>query len=153
LRNHGREAREPILELVERLARLDCSPFKMVSLYLDARWSDEQQRERVWLTVRERIRRLRPEKDDRRLLEDLDAALRASGAWVKQAADVGYAGLALFRGVRVGLDVTLRSHLAFPTLVAVGPLPLLRPLALLTWRPRAMVVLADSTTVQLHELA
>src|SRR5215468_8097458 len=114
----------------------------MVSLYLDARWSDEQQRERVWLTVRERIRRLRRQKDDPRLLEDLDAALQATEAWVKQAADVGYDGLALFRGVRVGVEVTLRAHLPFATQVVVGPLPFLCPLAMLTWRPRALVVLA-----------
>jgi peptide subunit release factor 1 (eRF1) len=153
LREHGRAASEPIAALVARLARLDCSPFEVVSLYLDARWSDEQQRERVWLTVRERVRRLSREKDDPRLREDLDAALHATESWVRQASDVGYAGLALFRGVRVGLDVTVRAHVPFATSVTVGPLPLVRPLALLTWRQRAIVALADSTAVQVYELA
>src|SRR5439155_25333250 len=115
----------------------------ILSAYLNLRWSDEQQRDRVWLTVRDRLR------DEAELGE---AALRFTEARVKQYEDVGYGGAALFLGD--GLEVAVRMRAELPTLVAIDTFAVVRPLMTSAHgHERALVALAASDEVRVFELA
>jgi peptide subunit release factor 1 (eRF1) len=139
-------------ELLRSLARYHFAPHRALSLYLDTAWRDEQQRERVFVTVRDRVRQLRAAAaGDPSLDADLDALLEFTTERVKQHADVGLRGVARFLCSAAGLDVTVRSFAPLPTLLASGPLLFLRPLVALPLE-RTLVALADARSVRIHEI-
>lgn len=90
------------------LARLRSQSDPIVSLYLDVRWRDEQQRERVRGFVRDRGRRAlghylpgSPGRDGlARMLARIEAYVTGLAG---QAYEVGNAGLALFACESLGL--------------------------------------------------
>lgn len=144
-------AGEPSLDLLRTLAELDTSPEAIVSIYLDCRWSDEQQRERVWIPLRHEIGRRRRDADEV-LAAELDDLAEFVEARVKQRADVGLAGVARFLCRPLGIDVTVRSHLPLPTLLEIGSRALIHPLAALPLDEHVLVVTADAMRVRVREL-
>jgi hypothetical protein len=122
-------------------------PRPMLSLYLDLRWADEHQRERVWLGIKDRVRALAGQWPD----EELKGLLAFTEARVKQQEDVGFGGAVRFLSAEI--DLALRTAVELPTLLAAGPLPLVRPLvAALHSRERAIVALAHADEVRIFEL-
>src|SRR5581483_8764988 len=144
-------AGEPSLDLLRSLADLDASPESIVSLYLDCRWHDEQQRERVSIPLRHEIARRRRDADET-LAAALDELAEFVEARVKQRADVGFAGVARFLCRPLGVDVTVRTHLPLPTLLEVGAQAVIHPLAALPLDERVLVATADATRVRVREL-
>jgi peptide subunit release factor 1 (eRF1) len=127
--------------LADLLRRLVALPPPILSLYMSLRWSDEQQRDRVWLTLRDRLRSL----DDERPLRFVEER-------VKQGVDVGWGGAALFLGG--GTELSVRSPADLPTLVALDGPALVRPLvAAAHGHERALVALVASDEVRVFELA
>src|SRR5205823_6290285 len=94
---NGARATRPLEELLRRLVALP--PGRVLSLYLGLRWRDEQQRDRVWLTARDRLR------GEGALGE---AAMRFTESRVKQFDDDGFGGAALFLGD--GLELSIRTE-------------------------------------------
>jgi peptide subunit release factor 1 (eRF1) len=138
---NGTRAARPLDELLRRLVALP--PRRMLSLYLNLRWRDEQQRDRVWLTVRDR---LRDESDF------AEPALRFTEARVRQFEDDGFGGAALFLGD--GFSLAARTEVELPTLVAIDSFAVVRPLvAVAHGHERALVALAASDEVRVFELA
>lgn len=137
----GAGTARPLEELLRRLIALP--PRRTLSLYLNLRWRDEQQRDRVWLTVRDRLR------DE----ADLGGpALRFTEARVKQFEDDGFGGAALF--LADGLALSARTDVELPTLVAIDTFAVVRPLvAAAHGHERALVALAASNEVRVFELA
>jgi hypothetical protein len=124
----------------------------ILSLYLNLRWADEHQRERVWITVRDRVRELKAQHPN--LVADLDEVLAFTEERVKQRADVGYGGAALFLSRRMPLRIAVRSVAELPTLLAAESEPLVRPLvAAARAHERCIVALAASDEVRVYELA
>jgi hypothetical protein len=144
-------AGEPSLDLLRTLAQLDTAPEAIVSLYLDCRWSDEQQRDRVSIPLRHEIARRRRDADDV-LAAELDDLAEFVEARVKQRADVGLSGVARFLCRPLGVDVTVRTHLPLPTLLEIGTRPLIHPLAALPLDEHVLVVTADALRVRVREL-
>jgi hypothetical protein len=62
-------AADPVRARITELARLGPAPGPVVSVYLDTRWSDEQQRERVRVFVKNEAGRAR---DHPAVAEDLE---------------------------------------------------------------------------------
>lgn len=155
IEEHGQPRREGLDGLLRRLAETSYAPARVVSLYLDTRWSDEHQRDRVWVTVRDRVRELKDAyPEDPQVCADLDAAQAFTWERVSQNRDVGYHGVALFRSRAAGLDLSLRVRARLPTLVSVATVPLVRPLVIAAQQhPRAIVAIAGSTTVRVYEVA
>jgi peptide subunit release factor 1 (eRF1) len=141
--------------LLRRLGALDYTPARAVSMYLETRWADEQQRERVRLQVSDRVRELRARwPDDPALAADLESALELAMDHVRQIADVGIPGVAYFRASAAGLDLRVRAREPLPTLVAASPRLVLRPLAALAHgHERALVALAHADEVRIYEIA
>ncbi|MHB8417189.1 MAG: baeRF10 domain-containing protein [Myxococcales bacterium] len=123
---------EVAAELLE-LARIEADPAQPVaSLYLDTRWSDEQQRRKVRLFVHERCRGAAAALSgrsaiDRSALATLDR-VEARASELIEAPDA-VAGFALFASSARGLWKEIPSRLPFGPAFAFGPEPLLLPLA------------------------
>jgi len=119
---------------ISELARMRSGSEPIVSLYLDVRWDDEQQRERVRLFVQERVRRslghYLPESPGRDALER--TLLRTQGfvaGLTSQAYEAEKNGLALFACESLGLWRPLFFGHAFENELSADAVPHLTKLA------------------------
>ena len=131
-------------ERLRTLAGLESPGAPVVSLYLDTRWHDEQQRERARVFVTTELRRARrasPPPD----AADLEWIEREAAALIAQAAHAGTHGVALFACAALGLRELLTVREPFEEALVVGARPHLRPLADVAERvPPAVVVFVDA---------
>lgn len=119
---------------LSELARLKSGSEPIVSLYLDLRWSDEHQRERVRLFVEEQTERALahylPESPGRaELARTLERVRDHVGGLVGQAYDEGKAGLALFACESLKLWRPLTFARAFENELGLDGIPHLTQLA------------------------
>lgn len=140
-------------ERLTALARLPVAPAGVVSVYLDTRWHDEHQRERVRVFVKNEIARAREAGPDATLRADLDWVEETVEDCVSQARWPEAAGVALFACRPRGLREALPLPIATDEVFAVGDRPLLAPLAaVVAGVPEALVVFVDGTTARLMPL-
>ena len=137
---------------LHELARTEPGLIPVVSVYLDTRWTDEHQRERVRVFVKEQAR-----KAAALAVGQLDAELAWISAQteriVRQDLHPDRAGVAMFAGGASNLRETLHLAVPFTDTFTVGDLPRLRPLvAALGAAPRAVVVFVDGETARLVAL-
>ncbi len=119
------------------LARLRSRSEPIVSLYLDVRWKDEQQRERVRVFVRERARHALshylPESPGREGLARTLARVEGCVAGLATQGDrAEQAGLALFACESLGLWRPLLLGHPFPSELSTDAIPHLRKLTRLS---------------------
>jgi hypothetical protein len=141
-----------VMARLQELARTEPGLTPVVSVYLDTRWTDEHQRERVRVFLKEEAR-----KAAAMAVGQLDAELAwvtAQGARiVRQDLHPDRAGVAMFAGGATNLRETLYLAVPFPDTFAVADLPRLRPLvAALGAAPRAAVVFVDGERARLVAL-
>jgi peptide chain release factor subunit 1 len=113
-------------ELVE-LSETPASPAPVLSVFLQAHWVDEQQRDRVRAFVAAELRRVAvadppPLDADLRWIEARVAAI------VAQAELVGARGVAIFACTPTGLRRVMPLRAGFANAVVLAPRPCLRPL-------------------------
>lgn len=134
------------------LARLAPTESPVVSVYLDTRWADEQQRERSRVFLRNEIRRARA---------DASPALEADLSWVgKQGESLieqmqfpDARAVALFACRSAGLREVLPLRVGVDNFFAVGDTPHLRHLAaLLEATPATLIVFVDGESARLVRL-
>lgn len=157
----GRTASHRWPPLVRELAALDSSPDRVVTLYLDVCWSDEKQRERTRLEIKEQLRRLRgglgEGEADRKVARDLDEIER----FVEERTHAGTSsmpkgerGLARFLCGARGLDRIVHSTTRFPNLALAAPVPSLRPLLGSPFASAStLCAVSDTVTTRLYELS
>ncbi len=140
------------------LARLRSGDEPIVSLYLDVRWGDEQQRERVRLFVQDRVRKALsqyPEGSPGRegLARTLGRVQEYVAALTMQLSEQGKNGLALFACEGTGLWRTHFFRRSFEPELCTDHIPHLRQLARLAddYEP-AIVVVPDSGGTDLYEV-
>ena len=109
------------------LARLAPAPRPVVSVYLNTRWTDESQRERVRIFLKNHLRDARTARHDRPADEDLDWIDAQGQRIIAQAAFPDASGVALFAGGD-GLREVLPLRAAFEDAFVVNSTPFLRPL-------------------------
>lgn len=132
------------------LGRIRGAASPVVSVYLDTRWSDEHQRDRVRVFVKNEVRRARAAADSPDLLSDLDWVEAQTGALVNQAAFPEANGTALFACRALGLREVLPIRVPFEDTFVVSERPYLRPLVdALTESPEAVVVFVDGEVARL----
>ena len=139
--------------LVE-LARVPPAATPVVSVYLDTEWTDEQQRERVRIFLKNELREARRADGAARAADvDLDWIEEQGGALLQPDAAEEARGVALFACEAVGLRKLLRSRVAFESLFAVDAAPRLRPLAeARDAAPSALLVFVDTENGRLLTL-
>ncbi len=134
------------------LAKLHSVDAPVVSVYLDVRWADEQQRDRVRLFLKNELRRARESADDG-LASDLDWIEEQGHALVEQAIVPDANGVALFACEALRLREMLPVRVSLENAFVVGDAPWLRPLATVLEQTRpALVVFVDGESARLLPL-
>jgi peptide subunit release factor 1 (eRF1) len=160
--HHAQEASDPMSHLpsteastatdlsarLAELARTPAGPGPVISVYLDTRWTDEHQRERVRVFLKNEIRKAAGMSAGQ--LEAQLAWIGAEGeAIVSQEAHPGAAGVAMFAG-GAGLREVFPVAVPFRDTFAVADTPRLRPLVTaLADAPRAAVLFVDGESARL----
>jgi hypothetical protein len=119
------------VELRGRLAELARRPPSgrpVVSVYLNTRWTDESQRERVRIFLKNQLREARAATAGRAAGEDLDWIEAQGRRLIEQTTLPDASGVALFAGGD-GLREILPVRVAFEDTFVVAEVPHLRPLA------------------------
>lgn len=137
---------------LQELARAKPGPVPVISVYLDARWSDEHQRDRVRIFLKNESR-----KAAAMAAGQLDAGL----AWiaeegerlVRQESHPDAAGVAMFAGGSASWREILHVAAPFADSFTVADTPHLRPLVqALGEAPRAAVLFVDGESARLAAL-
>jgi peptide chain release factor subunit 1 len=118
---------------IRKLARLEESPTPFLSLYLNTRWDDEQQRERIRLFIKNQLKKgydqLRERDDWRKAFnEDQKLIERYVEGLVRRSYDEGVNGFAVFSCSGTDTFLTYPSVIPFENAFYLSRLPALRPL-------------------------
>jgi hypothetical protein len=136
-------------ERLARLARLSSRESPVVSVYLDTRWADEQQRDRVRVFLKNHLRDARA-RGDAALAVDLDWVQAEAEAIIARARFEDAHGVALFACRALGLRETLPVRVPFEDAFVVDESPYLKPLVTAAERaPAAVVVFLDGESARL----
>lgn len=134
------------------LARIDPAPAPVVSAYLDTRWTDEHQRDRVRVFLADELRRARAGAAPG-LAADLDWVAAEGAALVDQARRPDARGAVIFACGALGLRETLMLRVPVENLVVIDAAPHLRPLAAAAAEtPASLIVFVDTESARLVEL-
>ena len=111
------------------LAKIQKSPAPVVTVYLNTRWADEQQRERVRVFLNTQLARARRGDGPRASDRDLDWIEEQGRALVRQEAVPEADGVALFACEALGLREMLPIRVPFEEAFVVADAPFVSPLA------------------------
>jgi len=139
---------------LRELAWVQGAPAPVVSVYLNTHWSDERQRERVRLFLKNEIRKARARAEGSPELDsDLDWVQAEGEALIEQTRFPEAHGVALFACRSLGLREVLPVRVPFENAFVVTDAPFLRPLATaLEKTPSTLVVFVDSESARLIPL-
>ena len=126
---------------LERLARITGAETRVVSVYLNTRWNDEQQRERVRVFLKGEIRAARETADGAVLAEDLDWIEEQGQLLTGQERFPGARGVAFFACRALGLREVFAVAVPFRPVFVVAASPLLTPLVAAVEGMRAVLVM------------
>jgi peptide subunit release factor 1 (eRF1) len=132
------------------LAKINRAPTPVVTVYLNTRWADEHQRDRVRIFLKNELARARGAPPPRAAEADLSWVEAEGEALLSQTTMPEANGVALFACEAVGLREVLSSRVPFENTFAVAETPLIRPLAELgETAPTTLVVFIDTETARL----
>lgn len=135
------------------LAKTTGAATPVVSVYLNTRWADEQQRERVRVFLKKELRKARQGAASQELAEDLDWIQAAGESLIEQAQFPEAHGVALFACRSLGVREVLPVRVPFEDVFVVSDAPFLRPLAAaLEETPSTLVVFVDGESARLIPL-
>jgi peptide subunit release factor 1 (eRF1) len=138
---------------VIELGKIGRAPAPVVTVYLNTRWADEHQRDRVRIFLKNGLGEARRAPGLRPSEADLDWIEAQGEALLKQTAMPGTSGVALFACEALGLRDMLPSRVPFENSFTVAETPLLRPLLELDEKaPATLVVFIDTESARLVPL-
>jgi peptide subunit release factor 1 (eRF1) len=138
---------------VTELGKIDRAPGPVVSVYLDTRWADEHQRNRVRIFLKNQLTEARRASGARPAPADLDWIEAQGDALVNQATMPEAHGVALFACEALRLREILPSRVPFENSFTVAERPQLRPLLeLREGAPSSLVVFIDAESARLVPL-
>lgn len=133
-----------------RLAAMGPGAARMLSVYLDTRWADEHQRQRVRLFLEHEIRAARATPEGARLAADLDWIAEQGRRLVAQESARGARGVALFACASRGVREVFRVEVPFGPRFVVSDAPFVTPLAAAVEDvPESLVVFVDGRSARL----
>jgi len=135
------------------LAQLRGATTPVVSVYLNTRWADEHQRDRVRVFLKTEIRRAREAGAGSGIDDDLDWIQLQGESLIAQTRSPDAHGVALFACRSLGLQEVLPVRVPFEDAFVVAQSPFLRPLAgLVEELPSMLVVFVDGESARLIPL-
>jgi peptide subunit release factor 1 (eRF1) len=136
-----------------KLGKIDQAPGPVVSVYLNTRWADEHQRNRVRIFLKNQLAEARRAPGPRPASADLDWIEAEGDALLNQTAMPETHGVALFACEPLGLREILPCRVPFENIFTVAERPLLRPLLELGENaPSTLVVFVDAESARLVPL-
>lgn len=138
---------------LSELARMKKAASPVVSVYLNTRWGDEHQRDRVRVFLKNELRRAREQAADPAVREDLDWVESEGRALIEQVRFPEARGVALFACRAAGLREVLPLRAPFVDTFVVADTPHVRPLSeQVEHLPNTLVVFVDSERARLVPL-
>lgn len=135
------------------LGKIDRAPAPVVTAYLNTRWADEHQRDRVRIFLKNQLAEARRAPGRRAAEADLDWVEAQGEALLNQTVMPDTGGVALFACEALGLHEILPSRLPFENSFTVAETPHLRPLLELDEKaPSTLVVFIDAESARLVPL-
>jgi peptide chain release factor subunit 1 len=144
---------------IRKLARLEEGPYPFLSLYLNTKWDDEQQRERIRLFTKNQLKKsydqIKQREDWRKaFLEDQKLIERYVEGLVRRAYDEEVKGLAIFSCTGAKTFLTYPSVIPFENAFFLSALPSLRPLVRLSSQyQNTLAVMVDTDSAKLFEVS
>lgn len=139
---------------LRELASIRSDGEPIITVYLNTRWDDEMQRDRVRVFVRQHVKWARGQGIDSGFAKTLDRVEAYVEGLCRQAFDEAANGVAIFACEGVGLWKTILSGRTFENQFVVGEIPHLLQLAKTVddYEP-VVVVLADARGARIFETA
>ncbi len=144
---------------IKKLARLGEVSYPFFSLYLNTKWDDEQQRERIRLFIKNQLRRAYDQFKDREdwrnaLTKDEQQIEKYVEGLVRRVYNEEMNGMAIFSCSGTGTFLTYPSIIPFENEWFISDLPILRPLVRLSSQyQNTLVVMVDTDSARLFEVS
>lgn len=144
---------------IRKLARMEEGGRPFVSLYLNTKWVDEQQRERIRLFTKNQLKKgydqLKDQEEWRKnFVEDQHLIEKYVEGLVRGAYDEGVHGFAIFSCSGAKTFLTYPSIVPFENEFFLSDLPMLRPLVQLSSQYQStLAVMVDTDSARLFEVS
>ena len=144
---------------IKKLARAEESPYPFLSLYLNTKWDDEQQRERIRLFTKNQLKRTHDQLKDREdwrkaFIADQQQIERFVEGLVRRVYDEEVNGIAIFSCSGTGTFLTYPSIIPFENECFISDLPTLQPLVRLSSQyQNTTVVMVETDSAKLFEVS
>lgn len=144
---------------IKKLARMEENAFPFISLYLNTKWENEQQRERIRLFIKNELRKgwdqLKDQEEWRRhFIEDQQQIEKYVEGLVRRAYEEGVNGMALFSCSGAKIFFTYPSIIPYENQFFLSDLPVLKPLVRLSSQyQNTLVVMVDTDSAKLLEVS
>jgi len=144
---------------IRKLAHLEENPYPFLSLYLNTKWEDEQQRERIRLFTKNQFKRVFEQFKDREawriaLIKDQQQIEKYVEGLVRHVYNEETNGIAIFSCSGSGIFLTYPSIISFENACFISDLPILRPLVRLSSQYQTtLVVMVDTDSARLFEVS
>ncbi|NWG04100.1 MAG: hypothetical protein HXY44_14700 [Syntrophaceae bacterium] len=144
---------------IRKLAHLEEAPYPFLSLYLNTKWDDEQQRERTRLFTKNQFRKVYHQFRDREdcldsLTKDQQQIEKYVEGLIRHLYPEEMNGTAIFSCSGTGIFLTYPSIFSFKNEGFVSYLPVLRPLVQRSSQyQNALVVMVDTDSARLFEVS
>lgn len=144
---------------IKKLARFEEKHYPFFSIYLNTKWGDEQQRERIRLFIKNQMKKayeqLRSNEGLERLFgEDQKQIERYIEGLVRQNYEEGVNGLVIFSSRSAKTFLTYPSIIPFENQFFISETPVLRPLVKLASQyHNTLVVMVETDSAKLFEIS
>lgn len=144
---------------IKKLAHMEESTYPFLSLYLNTRWDDEQQRERIRLFTKNQLKRTLDQLKDREdwrkaFIQDYQQIERYVEGLVRRVYNEEVNGIAIFSCNTIGTFLTYPSIIPFENQCFISNLPILQPLVRLSAQyQNTLVVMVETDSAKLFEVS
>lgn len=144
---------------IKKLASLQETPYPFISLYLNTRWDDEQQRERIRLFTKNQLKKANDQFKNQEdwqniLIRDQEQIEKYVEGLVRRVYYEDMNGVAIFSCSGNGTFLTYPSIISFKNECFISALPVLRPLIQLSSQyQNTLIVMVDTDSARLFEVS
>jgi len=144
---------------IKKLARIEEGPYPFCSLYLNTKWDDEQQRQRIRLFTKNQLKKgydqLKGQEDRRKIfVEDQKLIERYVEGLVRRTYEEGVNGFAIFCCSGLKTFLSYPSIISFENEFFLSNLPALQPLVRLSSQyQNTLAVMVETDSAKLLEIS
>lgn len=144
---------------IKKLAQLGETPYPFLSLYLNTKWDNEQQRERIRLFAKNQMRKVydqfkNRENDRDFLVKDQQQIEKYVEGLIRRVHNEEMNGTAIFSCSGMGIFLTYPSVVPYENECFISDLPTLRPLVQLSSQYyHTVIVMVDTDSARLFEVS